>query len=79
MSDSAESIVQQVRDELEDIDHLQYVEVSETEHAPVRVRNADHMENALVNNGMMAKFHGLGMVVRHIDHDREEVILRHVE
>lgn len=76
--ESTAAIVQRVRDELEDIHHLEYVEVEDDEHHAVCVRNADHMENAIVNNGMMAKFRGLGLVVQHIDHDREEVKLRHV-
>lgn len=70
--------IQRVETVLQEIDHLEYVDVSDGVTADVLVATAPHMDNAQVNNGMMAAFHVAGFVVHHIDHDAEEVELRDV-
>jgi cytochrome c556 len=73
--------VQRIKDVLEEIDHLRYVEVTECPYdaADVRVQVADHIENALVNNGEFAQFHGAGYVGHHVNFERQSIDLRSIE
>lgn len=70
--------VERIRDALEDINHLQYVDVFETpyEGGHVRVQVADRMENALVNNGEFSQFHAAGYVGLHVDFEEQYIDLR---
>lgn len=72
--------VQRVEEALEEIHHLEYVEVTECpyDEADVRVENAEHMENALINNGMFAQFHQAEYVGHHVNHRKEFIDLRYI-
>lgn len=73
--------VERICEALAEINHLDYVEVEALEDgvADVRVRNADRMENALVNNGEFAAFHDAGYVGHHADYDEEFIDLRKLD
>ena len=70
--------VETIKDALEEINHLEYVEVLQPPYdaADVRVQVADHMENALVNNGEFAQFHAAGYVGHHVDFEKQFIDLR---
>jgi len=70
--------VERIREALEEIDHLQYVDVFETPYkaGDVRVQVADRMENALINNGEFAQFHNAGYVGLHVDFEEKFIDLR---
>lgn len=73
--------VERVEEALEEIDHLRYVDVSEAPYdaADVRVQVADHMENALVNNGEFAQFHRHGYVGHHVEFEKRFIDLRYAD
>jgi len=73
--------VERVEEALEEIDHLRYVEVQQCPYgfADVRVRVAEDMKNALINNGEFAQFHGAGYVGHHINFEEQFVDLRSVD
>jgi len=72
--------VERIKQELEEVDHLQYVEVREAPHsgAAVRVEDNGFAENPLVNNGEFALFHRLGYVGNHVDYRERFIDLRYV-
>jgi len=72
--------VERVKQGLEEMDHLQYVEVREAPHsgAAVRVEDNGFAENPLVNNGEFALFHRLGYVGNHVDYRERFIDLRYV-
>ena len=72
--------VKRIEEALEKIEHLRYVEVFECPYpqADVRVRVADHVENALINNGEFAQFHSAGYVGHHIEFEKQFIDLRYL-
>lgn len=80
MPESGIDHVERIKQELEEMDHLQYVEVREAPHsgAAVRVEDNGFAENPLVNNGEFALFHRLGYVGNHVDYRERFIDLRYV-
>jgi len=73
----------QVEYALSEIDHAQYVNISqpppeESSEADVRITISDYVGNSIINNGMMAQIHRAGYVCHTISFDRGIVDLRYV-